>query len=113
MFEQMTLVYYMFHVLGFVVTFIFMYFYAKKFNLSSWRVIALFSIVYPLVYGFMYVQYWIESGFTAWGNNIVRCFVWIPVFALPVAKLLKINYRKSMNLIAVIPCIIHTVSHIG
>lgn len=114
MFEQSHLLYYMFHVLGFITTFVFMYFYAKKFSLSPWRVIALFSIVYPLVYLFMYFQFWVESGFKNFGgNNIVRCFIWIPVFALPVAKLLKINYRKTMNLIAVIPCIIHCVSHIG
>ena len=113
MFEQSHLLYLLFHLLGFIATFIYMYFYAKKLGLSSFRSILLFSIVYPLVYGFMYIQYWIESGFTEWGNNIVRCFIWIPVFALPFSKLLKINYRKSMNLIAAVPCIIHTVSHIG
>ncbi|MBQ7647129.1 MAG: prolipoprotein diacylglyceryl transferase, partial [Clostridia bacterium] len=47
------------------------------------------------------------------GNNIVRVFVWVPVFAYPAAKLLKIDWRRGCDFISPCVCINHGIAHLG
>ena len=59
-------------------------------------------------------MFWIESGFTNFGgNNIVRGFIYIPLIAFPVAKILKISWLKMCDFIAPCVCLTHGISHIG
>ena len=59
-------------------------------------------------------MYWIESGFTNFGgNNIVRVFVYVPVAAYPIAKLLKVTWKDICAMLAVGPVAVHAVSHFG
>jgi phosphatidylglycerol:prolipoprotein diacylglycerol transferase len=60
----------------------------------------------------MFILFWIDNGFFG-GNNIVRVFVYIPVIAYPVAKLLKIPYKKICSVLAFGPLAVHAVSHFG
>ena len=111
--DTRTIIYYLFHVFGFIATVIFTLFYYKKFGIPLKKVLIFILSVYPLAYAFMWFQFWVESGFTAWGNNIVRTFIWVPLIGLPFAKLYKLDYGKSMELLAPIPCVIHGVAHFG
>ena len=106
--------YYSFHVLGFLAVFLFNVWYGKKRGISPKKAIITTLIVYPITYIWIYIQCWAENGFTNFGgNNIVRGFVYIPLFAWPVAKLFKYSWRQICDFIA--PCVplCQAVSHIG
>ena len=113
MFEANQFVYYMFHVFGFIATIIYTLLFYKKYDLKLWRTVAYIVVVFIVSYAFMWFQYWVESGFKEWGNNIVRTFIWVPFIGLLFARLFKIDYHKAIELIAPIPCIIHGVAHFG
>ena len=106
--------YYTFHVLGFVCVFIFNAWYGKKREIPIRKSALTTVLVYAATYVWIYIQFWIESGFANFGgNNIVRGFVYIPLIAYPVALLLKINWTKMCDFIAPCVCLSHGVSHIG
>lgn len=101
-----------FFVLGFVAVFFFFLWRGKFFGVSPIRSVLLVLIVYPSVVLWMYIQFWIETG-NFGGNNIVRCFVYMPLFAIPAAKILKLNWKQACDLLAPATCVVHSVSHWG
>ena len=108
------LIYYLFHILGFVLVFLFNIWYGNKRKISPVKSVVTTLLVYSTTYIWIYILFWIESGFTVWGgNNIVRGFVYIPLLAYPVAKLLKIDFSKICDFIAPCVCLSHGISHIG
>jgi len=108
------ILYYGFHVLGFIFVFLFNAWYGRKREIPIWKSILTTILVYGVTYVWIYVQFWIESGFRAFGgNNIVRGFIYIPLIAYPVAKLLKISWTKMCDFIAPCVCLSHGISHIG
>ena len=102
----------LFFVLGFVVVFFFFLWRGKYFNVNPLKSVILVAIVYPSVVLWMFVLYWIETG-SFGGNNIVRVFVYMPAFALPAAKLLKMGWKQACDLLAPATCVVHSVSHWG
>ena len=107
-------IYYTFHVLGYLCVLIFNVWYGKKYKVKPWHAIVTTIIVYSITYLWIHVQYWMESGFRVFGpNNMVRGFVYIPLFALPVAKLLQIPWKRMCDFIAPCVCISFGISHIG
>ena len=113
MFEKNPVLYYMFHVFGFILTVVYTIVIHKRFKLPFWRTVLFIVTVFPIAYAFMWFQYWVESGFKSWGNNIVRTFIWVPFISIPFAKLYKIDLHKAIELLAPIPCIIHGIAHFG
>jgi len=108
------LVYYGFHVLGFLAAMLFNLWYAGRFGFKKSQGFLIVLFVYPVIYLWMMVQYWIESGFTSFGGqNIVRCFIYIPLACWPIARLLKLRWSKVIDFAAPTPCIVHGVSHLG
>ena len=101
-----------FFVMGFVGVFLFFLWRGKYFGVSPAKSVLLVLIVYPAVVLWMFVQYWIETG-TFGGNNIVRCFVYMPLFAIPAAKLLKMTWMQACDLLAPATCVVHGISHWG
>ena len=70
--------------------------------------------VYSVTYIWIYVQFWIESGFESFGgNNMVRGFVYIPLIALPMALIFKMKWSRMCDFVAPCVCISFGVSHIG
>lgn len=108
------IIYYGFHVLGFLFVFIFNGWYGKKREISIWRSTVITVCVYSITYFWIYVLFWIESGFSNFGgNNIVRGFIYIPLIAYPFARLFKIDWKKMCDFIAPCVCLTHGISHIG
>ena len=106
--------YNIFFALGFVSVLIGLLCFGRKLQLT-WKKIALtVIIVYPIVVLWMFVMFWMESGFSTWGgNNIVRIFVYVPLVGLPVAKMLKISGKKMLSLLSFGPLLVHGISHFG
>ena len=103
-----------FFALGFVSVFLFVVLYGKKMGIPLWKSIVVVMIVYPMAVLWMFIMFWIESGFKNFGgNNIVRVFVYVPLIALPVAKLLKMSWKDICAMLALGPVAVHTVSHFG
>lgn len=76
----------------------------KKRGLPAWKAFTMVILVYAISMLWMFFQCWVENGFQGWGgNNIVRTFVWVPVAAWPVSKLLKIEWKRSCDFLA--PCV--------
>ena len=106
--------YFGFHILGYLSVLFFNIWYGKKQKIETWKSIVTTIIVYAITYIWIYIQYWIESGFKNFGgNNIVRGFIYIPIIALPVARLLKINWKQMCDFIAPCVCLSQGISHIG
>lgn len=101
-----------FFALGFVSVFLFIFFFGKKMKIKAWKPAAVVLLVYPTAVLLMFVLYWLEVGFFG-GNNIVRVFVYIPLIAYPVAKLLKLTFKEIMSLLSIGPIAVHGVSHFG
>ena len=103
-----------FFALGFVSVLIGLLCFGRKLRLPLWKIIITVLIVYPVVVAWMFVMFWIESGFTVWGgNNIVRIFVYVPLAGIPVARLLKIERRTMLSLLSFGPLLVHGISHFG
>lgn len=108
------IIYYVFHVLGFVSVFLFVVWYGKFVNITRKQSAYIVLIVFPIVYFLMFVLYWMESGFKHFGgNNIVRVFIYIPLVGLLVTKIYKIEWKKVCALLSYCPLIVHGVSHFG
>lgn len=101
-----------FFVLGFVAVFLFYLWRGKYFGVHPLRSVLLVAIVYPSVVLWMFVLYWIETG-NFGGNNIVRVFVYMPLFAIPAAKILKMSWKQACDILSPAVCVVHSVSHWG
>jgi phosphatidylglycerol:prolipoprotein diacylglycerol transferase len=100
--------------LGFVSVLIGLVWFGKKLEIPLWKSAVTVLIVYPAVVLWMFVMYWMESGFRSFGgNNIVRIFVYVPVIGVPVTKLLKLDTKKVLSFLAPAPLFVHGVSHFG
>ena len=107
-------IYNIFFALGFVSVLCTIVFYGNKINLSLKKSLITVLIVYPAAVALMFFMYWAESGFKFFGgNNIVRVFVYVPVIAYPVAKLLKEEWKTLCDLLAFGPIAVHGISHFG
>lgn len=104
--------YNVFFALGFVSVFLFVFFLGRKMDIKGWKIAIVVLTVYPLVVLWMFVLYWIETGAFG-GNNIVRVFVYVPLIAYPIAKLLKIPFKEMLSMVALGPVAVHGVSHLG
>ncbi len=102
----------LFFALGFVAVLLFYLWRGKFFGVSPAKSVLLVAIVYPSVVLWMMILYWIETG-NFGGNNIVRVFVYMPLFALPAAKLLKLGWKQACDMLAPATCVVHSVSHWG
>ena len=100
--------------LGFVSVFAFVILYGMRSGLPFWKLLITVLTVYPSVVLWMFVMFWIESGFQSFGgNNIVRVFVYVPLAAIPVAKMLKVKWQDLCAVLAFGPVSVQAVSHIG
>lgn len=103
-----------FHVLGFASVFAVVVLHGRAMGLKEWKCALTVMIVYPVAYMWTYILFWAETGFRSFGgNNIVRLFIYVPLIAYPVAKWLKMEWRKVCSFLAFAPTLALAVSHIG
>lgn len=106
--------YNLFFVLGFIGVFAYMLAVSSKYQIPKWKTMVFVALVYFATFFWMFFLFWAESGFKNFGgNNIVRVFWWLGVFVYPVSKLLKLDYKKSLDFVAPCLCINHGIAHIG
>ena len=77
---------------------------------------ALISILILIVINDFWVKFlcWAEQGFKNWGSmNMIRIFVWYPLFLYPVAKLTKTNWETWCDYHAPIMCMIQGMANFG
>lgn len=106
--------YYIFHVLGFAAVLFFNLIYCRYYGITKKQTIVITAIVYSVSYIWIYILAWIENGFRNFGaNNIVRGFIYMPVFAIAVAGVMKIGKKRITDFIA--PCVVLSqgISHMG
>ena len=66
------------------------------------------------MYLWMLIYFWIESGFQTFGGQHIVCiFVYTPLLAWIVAKILKIGFKEMCFIIAPLLPLNHTVAHLG
>lgn len=75
--------------------------YKKKYRFSLKQFLIMFFISLPLQYFSMFFLAWVENGFTNWGaNNIIRAFVYFPLFFALGAKAAKVPAGKVIDFAA-------------
>lgn len=109
-----SLLYNIFFYGGTIAVFVFAFLHSKNYKLPFRKSIPFVVIVYLLSFVWMFFLYWVMTGFKQWGgNNIVRIFVWVPLFAYPICKIMKLDYNTMCDYIAPLICVQHGVSHFG
>ena len=107
-------IYYMFHIAAFISVFLMAQWMGKKVNVSRLKSFLLVLMIYPLMYAFMLFYFWMESGFKTFGGQHIVCiFVYAPLLAWVVGKILKIEWKKMCFIIAPLFPLNHTVGHLG
>lgn len=108
------IIYQIFFYSGFVGLFIFLLCTCKKYKIEKWKSVVFTVSVYLMAYVWMFLLYWVAHGFQNFGgNNIVRIFVWLPVFVWIMAKILKIDYKTALDFVSPCLCINHGIAHLG
>lgn len=107
-------VFYSFHVLAFITVMSLALWLGTRLKISKMKSFITVMIVYPLMYLWMLVQYWVENGFKNFGGqNIVTIFIWVPVIAYIAAVILKIEWKTMCCLVAPLITVNHAVGHLG
>lgn len=108
------IVYYSFHALSLISVILWNMWYGPKYGISKKKSIIITVFVFPLTYLWMDVLTWVENQFSNWGaQNIVRVFIYVPIFCIIIAKILHLDNRKVLDCISFSPCIVQAVSHWG
>ncbi len=77
--------------------------YSSKYGITKRKAFISSVYIFAVIYAWIYFLSWAESGFKIFGGkNLVRGFVYIPVFAYPMARLLKIEWHRMCDFLA--PC---------
>lgn len=96
-----------------VFQFFFLLFYRKKYDITFRKFVILFAISTPLQYFSMFFQAWVENGFQNWGaNNIVRSFVYFPLFFTLAARIAKVPANKVIDFAAPSQALNQAIGHL-
>lgn len=87
--------------------------YRKRYDLSLKQAFSLAAIMMFFVFLTSVVIAWVISGFRDFGNaDLLRAFVWVPVFGVYAAKLLKLPTGVVLDYVAPAIVLQHGVCHI-
>ena len=80
---------------------LFLFFYRKKYNITWFQSIVIIGIVYSIRGYLILFLTWVENGFQDWGGgNFERVCVFIPLLAIPIAKLVRLPFGKVIDYLA-------------
>lgn len=92
---------------------VFLMLYKKKYGFSWKQFLVLFAISTPLQYFSMFFLAWVENGFRNWGaNNIVRAFVYFPLFFALAAKVVGVSAKKVIDFAAPSQALNQAIGHL-
>ena len=107
-----SIVYYSLHVLGVIVSIIYILRFAKRYNLEDKKVIYTFLCSYACSYSLMLLLFWAITGRFG-GQNVVRIIAFIPLFVCVFSKAFKLDLKKALDICAPIVCICQALGKIG
>jgi len=88
--------------------------YGHKLRFGLKKTLLLLLLAFVAIYGWMMVFYWINSGFQSFGGqNMVTIFVHVPIIALGLSRILKINWTEECYFHAGSLPLMHGVGHFG
>lgn len=86
----------------------------KRMGVPLKKTLLTILILYPFMFLVLFTLFWVESGFTRWGgSNMVRIYVYMPLAAIPVAKLLKMELKKMLAMLSSGILLAYAIGHIG
>lgn len=101
------------YILGFVLIFVFNFFYAKKYRIRGGKALLFTLTSYALIFGWSYVLAWIANGFT-WGHhNAIRVYIWFPLVLLLTGKIFRIDFKTCCEFVTPSTCIVYGVARLG
>lgn len=108
-------VYVAFLVASFIGMAVFTVFHGTHYGIPKHKSAILTAVLWPVGYFLLYVLYWVESGFSRWGehNNIVRGFIYFPLIVLALSAVLRIDKRKAVDMTAPGMALVQGIAHIG
>ena len=101
------------YVLGFVLIFVFNFFYAGKYRIRRGKALLFTLTSYALIFGWSYVLAWAANGFT-WGHhNAIRVYIWFPLVLLVTGKIFHIDFKTCCEFVTPSTCIVYGVARLG
>ncbi len=107
-------VYNIFIALCFVGVILFALWYGGKYNLTKKKSFAAALGILIITYAWIFFYNWLESGFQRFGGkNLVHGFIYIPLFAWPIARILKTDWLRICDFFAPLPALAQGISKVG
>lgn len=96
--------YFSFHAVAVIALLVLLLSVCKHYGISPLKTAVGAASLSAAAYLWMMVLWWAATGFRVFGGqNFVRVFVWVPLFTVLVAKLLKVDWRSLCDMVA--PCL--------
>lgn len=97
-----------------LVLLVFSLIHCQPYGLSWKKAMELVLPVCAIAIILAFVLHWVEHGFTNWGGkDVIRVFVWIPVIAYPLTRLLKIDWLRACDYLSPHLPVLQSVSKFG
>lgn len=105
-------VYQAINIITYVVLLTFTLLYSKKCEMKKLKALLIPLVIFPVGYIFIYLQGWASTGFQSFGkNNIVKGFVFFPIFCILLAKAMKEDKHKVLDVAALNMPLVQWISH--
>ena len=104
--------YYLFHVIGFVASVLYLFWVFPKYRVKRLNGLALAACTYLTAYALMLVLFWIITGDFG-GQNVIRIFLFLPLILFLYAKTFDVDYKTSLDFAAPVLCIAQAFGKIG
>ncbi len=107
-------VYNIFIALCFVGVIVFGLWYGEKYKFSKKQSFIASLCILISTFAFIYLYHWLENGFQNFGGkNLVHGFIYIPLFAYPISRMLKLDWVCVCDFFAPLPSLAQGISKIG
>jgi phosphatidylglycerol:prolipoprotein diacylglycerol transferase len=104
--------YYIYHVIGFIATFAYLFWVLPKYGVKRFNGLALATCTYLTAYALMLVLFWIITG-NFGGQNVIRVFLFVPLILLLYANTFDVDLKVSLDFAAPVLCIAQAFGKIG
>ena len=106
------MIYYGFHILGFLASLAYLYWVFPKYKVNRLRGFGLAACTYLTAYALMLVLFWVITG-NFGGQNVIRVFLFLPLILWLYANAFGVDYKVSLDFAAPVLCIAQAFGKIG